>query len=65
MNITPQEASALFDAALDVLNNIDNVAEFENHIQLTIPKDEYEALVTATSTIIKGNHRKVRRELES
>lgn len=59
MNITPQEADSLFDAALDVLNNVDNVMESDDGLlRMTIHKAEWDALTDATCAIIKANPRR-------
>lgn len=60
MNITPQEADTLFDTSLAVLNNVDNVTEFDGHIRLTVPREEYEAFSDAVAACIKAQHREFR-----
>lgn len=59
MNITPQEADTLFDTALDVLNNVDNVMESEDGLlRMTIYKAEWEAFSDAVAAVIKANPKK-------
>lgn len=55
MTITEYEAHKLFDSALDLLNNVDDVTEKLGLTTLTVHTEHYEALIQAVSTVMRGN----------
>ena len=58
MTILPHEANKLFDTALDVLNNVDDVSYHGALVTLTLHSDLYEALISAVSDVMRANHAK-------
>ena len=56
MTILPHEANKLFDTALDVLNNVDDVSYHGALVTLTLHADLYEALIYAVSDDMRANH---------
>ena len=58
MTILPHEANKLFDTALDVLINVDDVSYHGALVTLTLHADLYEALISAVSDVMRANHAK-------